>query len=362
MALAWVDPFSALRYLDLSAIYDQYGPLIDFFVYLVILVGLAQVVLQHRFSGRGSKAVISGIGTALAAGLALSEARIEFDLRSLGPIAGFIVVALVALILYKLFRAFEWGVIPASAASLVVMYIGVQVATPGVGTWISQNIPLLNWGASIALLYLIYLAFSYLASHIPGTGLSDGMAALGNKWMANLGKERNAIAGLDPLARSEQSESKATEARLEEILKNMNNPAAQSGVIAAIRGEVQRGKDREMVIRQKLDYVETINRKLMSLDLGLFHEAKAKYDAMPPATQARVRKVIQRERLKLYEENRVAALTSTATSEVSTFESSLQMTEQCFARGDIERARGWLIKAIQADKKIAYAFRGLQQA
>ena len=60
------DALNVFSSLDFSSIYIEYQDFIDFFIYLLIFVGLARVVFEQKFQGSGGKAIIIGVGVALS--------------------------------------------------------------------------------------------------------------------------------------------------------------------------------------------------------------------------------------------------------------------------------------------------------
>ena len=93
-----------LEYLDISKLYESYTVFIDFAIYLMVFVGISQITLGSRFQGKGGKAITIAIGISLALSLAISEKYLGFSLRSLGPIAVGIFLAILSVMIYRLIK------------------------------------------------------------------------------------------------------------------------------------------------------------------------------------------------------------------------------------------------------------------
>src|SRR3989338_243363 len=63
-----LDPIAG-RGFDLAEIYGKYGMFIDFVIYLVLFIGIAQATLMKHFEGTGGKTVVVVVGIMLAVGL-----------------------------------------------------------------------------------------------------------------------------------------------------------------------------------------------------------------------------------------------------------------------------------------------------
>lgn len=87
--------------------YEKYFPFIDAIVYIIIFTGLAEWALGSRFMGgygsgkKGGKAVVIGIGLVFALSLALWERSAGFNLKSFGPIAMAVMLAIMCFALYE---------------------------------------------------------------------------------------------------------------------------------------------------------------------------------------------------------------------------------------------------------------------
>ncbi len=93
-----LEPFERL---DIIGTYANYGFVIDAILYFVILVGAAQAGLGERFSGRGGKAIITGVGIALAIGAAVGSKMTGFRLGSLWPLALLLVLITIGFWIYN---------------------------------------------------------------------------------------------------------------------------------------------------------------------------------------------------------------------------------------------------------------------
>jgi len=166
-------PFEGL---ELSATYDSYSGIIDFLIYTVLFIGLAQVTLGKKFDSNGGKAVIVSIGLILAIGLSISESVLGFNLRSFGPLAAAIFIVFVAMVIYLGFKAFGMDTIGSASLTLVLTYFSIRAITPGFFDWMMAN-PQTSWLHSmlvIAVLISIYKLFRLFFHGSNSQGISKG--------------------------------------------------------------------------------------------------------------------------------------------------------------------------------------------
>jgi len=123
--------FRPFRGVDIPRIYDSYASIIDFIIYSVLFIGLAQATLGKRFESKGSRAVVSAVGLALAIGLAMSERSLGFNLRSFGPLAAGMFIFLVGFMLYSGIKTAGAGTVNAGSIALVITYFSIAAVVPG---------------------------------------------------------------------------------------------------------------------------------------------------------------------------------------------------------------------------------------
>ena len=130
----------------ISNIYSQYSSWFDFFIFLMIFLGIAYGVLGQHFK-EGTKMVVVGVGLALAFGLLLWEEQTGFSIiGSLGPFVAILLVFLLAMSFFYLLGKFAHfsgrGVMIAIGVSIFIFwfffsgmidYYGWVIAYPSVG-------------------------------------------------------------------------------------------------------------------------------------------------------------------------------------------------------------------------------------
>ncbi len=354
------DALSPLANLPIADIYGQYSAVIDFFLYLIIFLGVARWTFEDRFKGVGGRAIIIGIGTSLALSLALAESWLGFSLRSLGLIAGLILVSLVGFLLFSLVHRAGAGLLTSVLLSAVVTYAGIGALAPVLLVWVNDNIPLIPTAIALALLFLIGKACIRIFHHAKKP-VSDAFdSSLGREENEALDKERETLAPVAQTLYRERldlaEEGKELKALYRDLGRNPSDPQHMLRVQTALR----RARDRDQILRQRLDYVRLLNRKLSAFDLGLFHRLETSYKSLPPAQQVRFRKDIERERLKVIREGDVESLGRDAASLLTRLEAVLHAIEQEMPRGNPETLRPWVLKALRIDKNLDRTLAKLQ--
>lgn len=340
-----------LRYLPLSQLYAQFSSVIDFFVYLLIFLGLAQWSLESRFQGRGGKALTVGIGTALALSLSLAENRFSFSIASLGVLAGAIALILVGIVLFPLAQKVGLKTSTAVMAVVALIYLGIGILTPEAYNWIDINAPLIHGIAAAALIALLVKAVWRVFHGAVKPG-APSVAALSTPEQEAVSGESRAIKDEPAVLAQERKDLTAARTEMQGLVNQLGTDPQSPQVQTYAHAVFRRAKDRDMVLRQRLDYIQTLNSRLERFDLGLFHEMKARYDKLPAADQARLRKEIDLERLKVFREREVEDLSKNARSQLVRLEAVLDAIDTAVSRGDQSTARSLAVKAARLDRNL----------
>lgn len=134
--------FSALAgdSFNMTTFYTDYGNFIDFALYVILFIGIAQVTLGKKFEGRGGKAVQIVIGIMLAVGLSVWAAKNNFSLASLGPMASAILLIIIIVALFTIIKALlpvtSLGKTESFIFAIVIAWWMAQATSPETIEWI----------------------------------------------------------------------------------------------------------------------------------------------------------------------------------------------------------------------------------
>ncbi|MBU0535381.1 MAG: hypothetical protein KKE20_00290 [Nanoarchaeota archaeon] len=132
---------SPLAKMDIGGTYARYGFVIDSLIYFVILLGAAEVALRKQFADRsksGAKAIVIGVGFALAFSIMFWEWRSGFRLASIWPLA----LALVFITFGLAFYNFIKGGTCQKAVGLLsfaFLFYFFQGLVPQIAIWFLAN-------------------------------------------------------------------------------------------------------------------------------------------------------------------------------------------------------------------------------
>ncbi len=148
---------------NLNELYDNpdknYSTLIDLGVYLVIFIGLAQATIGKKFENKGGKVMVAGIGIVLAVGLALWEKTAGFNLKSFGPVAMIILLAIMCFACYQGLQSFNFK----KTHAFIMAYILFYTALIGIGLMgsISSKFPMV--ASILGLVFLVSAVVAVIA-------------------------------------------------------------------------------------------------------------------------------------------------------------------------------------------------------
>ena len=150
---------------DLLVIYEQNSTWFDFFIFLIIFLGLTQAVFGDSHLKKQSKTLSIGISLALSIGLVFWERNTGVNLLTLGPLAFLIINLLIFYTVFALLKKMgtEWWV--AGAWAYVIFFIILILFGPQLLDWlpisIDQLFPVLNFLFWVCLLIgLVGLIYS----------------------------------------------------------------------------------------------------------------------------------------------------------------------------------------------------------
>ena len=164
---------------DIAGTYARYGFIIDGLIYFMILLGAAEVALRKQFASKskqGAKAIVIGVGFALAISVMFWEWRSSFRLASIWPLALIMVFFTIGLVFYNFIKA---GVGACQKAlgllTFAFLFFFFQSLVPGAAAWFarSSNAYLrLLW--SIAILIAVFCIIWGIVELIRCLGIGGG--------------------------------------------------------------------------------------------------------------------------------------------------------------------------------------------
>ncbi len=126
----YLDSYYSGGIYNIADIYESYSSWIDFFLFLIIFLGLGQAVLGEHFKAQGGKAVFVGLGIFLAFALLLWEQQTGFSLvKNLGPYAFTVFLLLLGTLIYKWIHNASSSALIAGSITYFLIVIALM-ATP----------------------------------------------------------------------------------------------------------------------------------------------------------------------------------------------------------------------------------------
>ena len=163
------DVFSVFEGVDMADIYQSYQKVIDFFLYLILFMGVAQAALFKRFEGRAGKAISVAMGISLSLSLVMFT---DFSIASFGPIAAAIFVILVAMVLFNLINTVVNDKVGSAAFAFLITYYLLKAVVPNLFAWIQDTpgLGLIRALLGIAVLISLYTIFRFLWDKLAPSG------------------------------------------------------------------------------------------------------------------------------------------------------------------------------------------------
>lgn len=163
------DALSPFRYLDMDAIYQNYGQFIDGIIFFSLFLGLSKFAFSKRFSGRAGNLISIAFSFALTIALLVMEATFNFSIKSFGALAIGVIFLLTGFFMMTLGRAFGMGGVTSFCVTYSLLYVSIASVIPGVFDYIATRTPWLN--GLLGIIFLISLfktlaaIFTFVFSH-----------------------------------------------------------------------------------------------------------------------------------------------------------------------------------------------------
>jgi len=132
------------EFFNLSRFYDHYSTIIDLLIYILLFTGLVRVALEHRFPGRGGKAIAVGLGFILGVAMTIAGEAYGFSIKSFGPLAVSFLALLIGITLYRILRSGGIGRSRAGPLAFLILFVVMLAIAPELFGWFNDYAPLAN--------------------------------------------------------------------------------------------------------------------------------------------------------------------------------------------------------------------------
>lgn len=204
-----LDPFKGF---DFAGIYDNYQPFIDFVLWTLLLIGVAQFSLSKVFQGKAGKVVIITVGIALSIAITVWMASKGYTIASLNPIAVLVLMVILGIFLYNFLNAFNLPKAGTISFSILFIFYMLKSTFPAYFDWLQSNVgivyALINLGVIFSIIILIWQIIKSFGSAFKGTPEEDA---------ARRARETHDAAELDRLQNEELGQR-----RDEELIGRLN--------------------------------------------------------------------------------------------------------------------------------------------
>ena len=363
--------FRPLEGLDLGSFYEKHHPWVDFAVYLVLFVSLAQMTLGRRFGGREGRAVAIAIGLALAVALAAMERTMGFSLRSLGPLAAAVLLVIVGALIFYLARQMNLGISTSASVALVMVYFLVRATTPNFFLWLVNN-QLAAWvnlvlviAVMISLWNLATIAFGSRSANVSSVYSWGDSLAQAARWpvpMSQAGDdlrlaEREAQEAmvvknrLGAITRKTVKDSQEIIADIQEMIRVIREFGHDTKARVVIAQRIRDIAPKEAAILRQLALLIDLDLRLEKFDWKSFRNLKARLDKAPLQERERVKQEILAEKRKLISEERIKEFQKAFEKYDLNFRQCLKSAIDHLKTGLLAQSVDWLERAMKEEEE-----------
>jgi len=335
--------FNPISSLDVAGTYERHSSLIDFLLYIVLFVGIAQSSLAHRFTGRGGRAVVIGVGLVLALSLSSSS----FSISKMWPVAAAVFILFTVAIIFRTLRK----LIGNTAVSLAISFITAYFIARSVIPELPDELTNLLHG-------LFYVSVFTLILGVPRTIFSKEDIKLRNltkkirkkelsRKAEGFGKEKGVAKILEGITKTEEKESH----KIIQDLKIVKSVLEKQGSNQKIRNLVQ-NKIRDILPKKhgteiKLSYLKEMTTRMERFDTSFFTKLKDSYNKLSEQQKKDAKKELERELEKLNAEKEIIGQLAPMMEQYNdTMQKYLRGAISQLSIGDLGLALHWINEAI----------------
>jgi hypothetical protein len=343
---------------------------VDFVIFFCLFVSVAKLTLGRRFEGREGRVLSIVIGLVLALSLSIMERKMDFSIRSFGPIAAAILILLMGLVIFYLVKSVGSGNAAAGSVALITTYFLIRATVPNFFLWLEEN----NWAASIhlALLVAVVIAFWKVVSSFWSRGSIQSWGRplershdpdLDQK--ENINRERSERplikSRLEGITRKGIKEGREIIEDLKEMVKIVDKYGDTDRGRHLIAEKIKELAPRENLILNRLASLKEISERIENFDLKAFKELGARWDKVPEKERNIVKEEILIEKDKILSEEKLRELESELARYDKDLRYGLNMAVASLRSNQPSQARDWLTKAIKAEEEAINIFEEMKR-
>ena len=334
--------------------WETYPALIDLVLYFFVFGAAARAGLAKAFSGREGKILSVAVGLVLATSLTMAQHRLGFSIEKLGPIAALVLCVVFFAAVFRLLHRADMPRLLTVLLSFLVAVALARVVAPAAVDWLVLLSPILIVLVILGLVCWAWGSSGRAAERFerlqPGFLLERRHVIPDKTALKKEGQYvKRKVKGTTKKTRKEE---KRTESKMEKAL-DLSEQEGLDGKAKAKAAElidqaltstrrIRRRCEKlirldEALCRQDWDWV----RKSQHVDLG----------RLTPEQQKILRQNYDIERKRLKVESVLKGLESEVEGHARKMQHYLDTAKSNIVSGDPLTASGWIIAAMQEDKK-----------
>jgi len=355
-------------FLNIPEIYEQFSVGIDFVIAFSLFFGVSKTTLGRRFPGKAGSFMCVAVSLSLSIGLSLMERAMNFSLASFGPLAVFILVFLVAVLLFGLLRHLGMSHAAAVSLSFVVLYLSLRLVSPSVFDWIAGVAPWINGLLLLAFIIscgkLIFGLFKKRSVNSLAQEISavSGQEYATKRDLAEQDEEQRFIKGEIGITKKGLKSSEDIINHLNSIIRALDEYGGSPEGKKRFASELKRIAESEHYMSAHLEKLERMNEKLGAHDVDRFEALQQKYKESKGGQKEKLKKELLYERQKMIAEQAIQDLRERVDMLIGGLNHSLREAVKVLEYGLYSQdAKKHLEQCIAYEKQIGEQISGLKK-
>ncbi len=360
-----------LSIFDIPYIYDRYAVGVDFVLAFLFFLGVSQVTLGKRFTGKGGSLLTVAVSLLLSVGLSVAESRLRFSLASFGPMAIFFLLFIVGLVLYQLARHLGFHASTALSLAFVMIYFSIQAVSPSIMDFVHQRAPWLRTTLFFVFVFaagkLLYSIFHTIFSKTSITSLASKIEA-NPEFTQQIDRdvefeeqEIKSSKKQGKLSKKSRGDSEDILQRIVSILRILETEGVTPFARKKIADRLVSIADSEHQIEKRMKQLESSNADLKRSDAYHLTQLRDRMSTAHGKEKERLQREIELESETLRLHQAVETLGQRIAALMEEFKASLRSAAEVIGRSAYPLdARPYLQRAMQIDEEVRLELNSVQ--
>jgi len=293
----------------------------------------------------------------LAVSLAIAEQALGFSLRSFGPVAAGLFLAVLGVMVFQLVKHLGGSTGFSGSLAYINVILLVVATVPGFFGWINETMPLLNVGLLLGFVVAAYMIISHVFHK---KSIADTFEPVIEKakeefkaMPAMLSEsKRYQKTQIRPITKKAYKESRHVLEELKKLVPLVQKYGHLPDARKDIRAQIDRALPQQLQLAQQLTQLQWLHKRILEADASVYSaRARGQLDKLGGAAKAAMKRELGDEYLKLGIEQRLSDIERRVQPYQAELRRCLEQAGTAIESGDANSTINLLQRAISCEEQ-----------